>query len=104
MTEENREQAMAASYTKDLMVAGIVKQIDPLGQALTEWLLKQLKGEVPPPAGKPPPMKEPESQPETEHWCKEHGCKFYKNEKNDQVWYSHKIKDGSGYCSEKKRD
>lgn len=34
-----------------------------------------------------------------EHYCQEHQCKFYRNEKNGKVWYSHKIKDG-GYCNE----
>ncbi len=37
-----------------------------------------------------------------EHYCKIHSCKFYKNEKDGRTWYSHKIKDGSGYCNEPK--
>jgi hypothetical protein len=38
----------------------------------------------------------------SEHFCQLHNCKFYKNEKNGKTWYSHKIKDGSGYCNEQK--
>ncbi len=37
-----------------------------------------------------------------EHFCLIHNCKFYKNEKEGKVWYSHKIKDGLGYCNEPK--
>jgi hypothetical protein len=41
------------------------------------------------------------------HYCQEHQTKFFRNEKIDSnngqsnVWYSHKIKDGSGFCVEK---
>ena len=38
----------------------------------------------------------------TEHYCEEHQCKFYRNEKDGKVWYSHKIKGGEGYCNEPK--
>ncbi len=27
------------------------------------------------------------------HYCTEHQCQFYRNEKNGRVWYSHKIRD-----------
>ncbi len=40
----------------------------------------------------------------TEHYCNEHNCKFYRNEKNGRVWYSHKIKGGDGYCNEPKEE
>jgi hypothetical protein len=41
----------------------------------------------------------------SQHYCKEHKSKFYKNEKLDgtgklKVWYSHKLSDGSGFCQE----
>jgi len=39
----------------------------------------------------------------TEHFCQTHSCKFYRNEKEGKVWYSHKIKDG-GYCNEPKEE
>lgn len=42
----------------------------------------------------------------TAHYCEEHNSKFYRNEKADatgaiSVWYSHKRKDGAGFCVEK---
>ena len=39
-----------------------------------------------------------------EHFCHEHNCKFYRNEKEGKVWYSHKIKNGTGYCNEPKEE
>lgn len=43
---------------------------------------------------------------ETVHYCNEHNSKFYRNEKADasgaiSVWYSHKRKEGAGFCVEK---
>ena len=38
-----------------------------------------------------------------EHFCKEHNTKFYRNEKEGKVWYSHKKKEG-GYCNEPKEE
>ncbi len=38
------------------------------------------------------------------HFCSEHRCKFYRNEKNGKEWYSHKKKDGSGYCNEPREE
>jgi hypothetical protein len=35
-----------------------------------------------------------------EHFCTEHNCSFYRNEKNGKVWYAHKIKDSNKYCNE----
>ena|SRR3990167_4955642 len=35
-----------------------------------------------------------------EHFCTEHNTKYYKNEKNGKVWYSHKIQGEDGYCNE----
>jgi hypothetical protein len=40
-----------------------------------------------------------------QHYCQEHKSRFYKNEKLDgtgqlKVWYSHKLKDGTGFCQE----
>lgn len=48
----------------------------------------------------PPPVRD-----EGDHWCAEHNCQFYRNEKNGEVWYSHKIKNGPNagrYCNEGK--
>ena len=39
-----------------------------------------------------------------EHYCKVHSCKFYRKEKDGRSWYSHKIKDGGGYCNEPKEE
>lgn len=40
-----------------------------------------------------------------QHYCQMHNSKFYKNEKERdgelKVWYSHKILDGQGFCTEK---
>lgn len=40
-----------------------------------------------------------------QHYCQLHNSKFYKNEKDRngelKVWYSHKILDGQGFCTEK---
>lgn len=52
------------------------------------------------------PAPHPNADPEGDHFCKEHNCKFYRNEKNGEVWYSHKIKDGANagkYCNEVKK-
>jgi hypothetical protein len=40
------------------------------------------------------------------HYCNEHDTKFYRNERKDykgdlKVWYSHKMLDGQGFCTEK---
>lgn len=39
------------------------------------------------------------------HYCQTHNSKFYRNEKQvngePKVWYSHKILDGQGFCTEK---
>ncbi len=50
-----------------------------------------------------------ESQPSSqgngkEHYCTTHNCKFYKNEKNGEIWYSHKIagSNPTKYCNEPK--
>ena len=45
-----------------------------------------------------------EKKAEEVHFCKEHNTKFYKNDKNGEVWYSHKIKgtDPVKYCNEPK--
>lgn len=37
-----------------------------------------------------------------EHYCEKHQCKFYRNEKGDSSWYSHKIKGTDEYCNEPK--
>jgi hypothetical protein len=42
-----------------------------------------------------------------QHYCKEHDTKFYRNERKDykgdlRVWYSHKMLDGQGFCTEQK--
>ena len=34
------------------------------------------------------------------HYCEEHGCKFYQNEKDGRQWYSHKVKGTDRYCNE----
>ncbi len=39
-----------------------------------------------------------------DHYCPTHQCKFYKNEKEGRTWYSHKLKDGTGYCNEPKTE
>lgn len=41
-----------------------------------------------------------------QHYCKEHSTRFYRNERKDykgdlRVWYSHKMLDGQGFCTEK---
>ena len=41
-----------------------------------------------------------------QHYCQSHQSRFFKNEKLDKngelsVWYSHKLVDGSGFCTEK---
>ena len=40
------------------------------------------------------------------HYCQSHQSRFFKNEKLDKngelsIWYSHKLVDGSGFCTEK---
>ena len=44
-----------------------------------------------------------------QHYCEPHQSKFFKNEKLDKngdlsIWYSHKLADGSGFCTEKEGD
>ena len=41
-----------------------------------------------------------------QHYCTDHQSKFFKNERTDKlgqskIWYSHKIKNGVGFCLEK---
>lgn len=35
-----------------------------------------------------------------DHYCKTHNTKFYRNEKDGRVWYSHKIAGTSQWCNE----
>ena len=35
-----------------------------------------------------------------EHYCSVHQCKFFRNEKDGKVWYSHKIRGTNEYCRE----
>lgn len=41
----------------------------------------------------------------TQHYCQVHRSRYFKNEKERngelKVWYSHKILDGQGFCTEK---
>ncbi len=45
----------------------------------------------------------------TAHYCDTHKSKYYRNEKVDSngrlsVWYSHKLANGGGFCTEKVED
>jgi hypothetical protein len=44
--------------------------------------------------------KEPLTTPPA-HWCQQHQAEYKRHEKNGEVWYSHQLPGGKGWCNER---